>query len=315
MTRREIEWELARSESRAAHKQGRKIRWWLVEGDGDSRPSCLWRTVAKVLKVIKRNNENQEDPAKKIVEVALALAAWASWATVLGLGLADGISSHGDTQSVIYGNQSLGIVVLSVGSLFLVTVLTDIGSYKPRVFAQCAGPPEDFFTKLATLAPTLKNQVKAIEVPERKTDTWKAAKELEQGLLAECHQFLLLDDLRARITVRTLHRLAALIGSLALIGYGFSTIANGEVLAQVHATHGIGLPEQVYFALVTFFTVGFGDLYPVHSAVGYTYVTIIVSSFAAVVYFILTDIVASHGEFRFNIRAAAETFVLEHSSL
>ena len=43
--------------------------------------------------------------------------------------------------------------------------------------------------------------------------------------------------------------------------------------------------------------------------------TVVAASFMAVVYFVLTDIIASQGEFRFNLRAAAESYVVQNSWL
>ena len=123
------------------------------------------------------------------------------------------------------------------------------------------------------------------------------------------------------IHLRVFHRLGALLASLALLGYGLSAATGGDLLrscsslSQCGADHSaVTLPEHVYFSLIAFFN-GFSDLQLVHSVVGYAYLFTVVVSFVAVVYFFVTDAIASQSEFRANMRAAAESFVLQQSSL
>ena len=66
---------------------------------------------------------------------------------------------------------------------------------------------------------------------------------------------------------------------------------------------------------MTLGTIGYGDVAPSKDLAGYAYLAAIIATFALVVYFVLTDVVASHGEFRMNIRAAAATLVTKRSAL
>jgi len=245
-------------------------------------------------------------------EVAMMWAAWGSWGLVVALAVADAIRSGEKYQSIIYTHEVWGALVLGAGVLLMVIVMLDLISYRPRLLEQSSASPEDFFDTLASISPTLKDQVEA--VGGTKPTSWQEVKELEQNLLQGANDFGVFDLIKTRVTLRVLQRIASLVASLALIGYGLSAVTHGGLLRGGTIDPGTGLPDHVYFTLVAFFT-GFGDIGIVHDAIGYGYLAVIVGVFTGVVYFILTDVVAIQGELRLNMRAAAETFALQKSEL
>lgn len=283
----------------------------MVAADASSRPSLLWRTVVLILSLFQRK-KNHEEHAKILVERGFETAYVLSFVLTLAFAIADAAASA-VPATVLSHNTIAGVAVFTVGLILVSLVMLDIVTYRPRIFAKCTGPAEEFFDDLAQLSPTLRDQVATVS--GAKPRTWKQVKELEQGLLAESRQFLLIDRLRFRVTARMMVRLLSLIASLALVGYGLAAMTSVPVLAQLGAATEPPLVEYAYFTIITFFTIGFGDTRPAHHAAGYAYLVLIVLCFVSVFYFVLTEIVASHGEFRFNIRAAAENFVLERSQL
>jgi hypothetical protein len=300
-----------RSDSR---KRRRVIRRRLVKGDWGSRPSFLWRTVATAFARFGKPSKTQQQKAQAWVEGILWGVAWSAWIGVVCLAVAGGIWGP-----FMLGHIFWGTTTVAVGIALLFLVMIDLGSYRPRLFAQCLGPPKIFFHSLAKLSPEMEDQVCNIENDE--PDSWRDVKDWEQILIAESTEFVLPDGIRTRIILRMLHRLAAIVASLALVGFGLSSATDGSLLAVCgHAVHDscVGspssMPEHIYFSVDAFFT-GFSDIRLVHNGAGYAYLTLIVISFTAVVYFFLTEVVASQSEFRANMRSAAESFVLQESTL
>lgn len=279
-------------------------------GDGKSRPAFLWRFVAAVLRILNPKGSHREH-AMVIVEQTMTLACYTVLAASAALVIAD-VCNATSPHSVVANEALPGAFVLAAALTLTSLIMIDISSYKPRIFAACSGRPELFFHELARLSPTLRNQVE--EVKGAKPHTWKQVKELAHLLLAESHQFLLVDKLRLQITLRLMTRLVSLLLSLALIGYGLEAVTHSPLLAPTNSVMAdAGLTEYAYFAVITFFTIGFGDVHPSHHPAGYAYLAVIILCFITVFYFVLSEIVSSHGEFRVNIKTAAESFVVERS--
>jgi hypothetical protein len=315
-------WELGRQETKSRKRLQGEIRRSLVKGAGDSRPRLMWRCVRWLRREHKKETAELREQAKQRaqanLETIFAYLAWASWLAVVLVWGVD-VAFSGSERSVIYDSMTAGIAVAALGLVLLVTTMVDIASYRPRLFAQCLGPADEFFESLAELSPDLDDHVDRIahEQPE----TWQRAKKLEQGLLVESTRFIVPDGVRSRIIRRVFQRLVGLIASLALLGYGLSAATGGGLLRACPNVKQCGagqsamtLPEHLFFSVVSFFN-GFSDLQLVHDVAGYAYLVVIVISVVAVVYFFLTDVVASQGEFRANMRAAAESYVLQNSKL
>lgn len=330
----ETEGEIAKDREKLLRKRKSKLRGRFVTCDGHARPEILWQLAMRVPRMpgVRRGDaaENEsgaggvgtaehsddlvagrsarQDRAMACVERVLGAGAWTVWAVVIAVPLADALSRGWLPQTVLVGALALG-----VGCTCWLLVMLDMATYRPRLFAVCSGPPEEFFGALGRLSPSLKDQVQTIVVSRPRT--FKRAKEQEQSLLEEANTFLLLDGIRARITRRVLHRLAAIVGSLGVIGFGLSLVTKGGlvVTASGAADPGGDLPAHVSFALGAFY--GYGDVYSAHAPVGYAFMALVAASFAAVVYFILTDIITSQSEFRVNLRHAAESYVLQNSRI
>jgi hypothetical protein len=320
----ELDWELEKDRKKDAKKRAHAIRKRLVMGDGSSRPSFMVAVSAHLLGTHapspygpNGDHEKQNERAQVKVERFFRLMAWLAWLSVIGLVVFIGIFP-GIKQ--LFFESRAAAIALALWSLFcLFTVMLDVATYQPRLFALCSGPPKTFFHSLSKLSTTLQMQLE--QISSERPGTWRRAKELEQGLLAESSEFLVLGGVRTRVIFRVLHRLAAIVASLALLGYSLSAVTHGDLLATCgrQGEHGCvtsatSVPEHVYFALDAFFT-GFSDISLVHDAFGYGYLTVIVLSFTAVVYFFLTEVVASQSEFRANMRSAAESYVLQQSRL
>lgn len=299
-------------ERRDRRRKRRRLRRRLVAADPDSRPTAVYAGIARVLRVVGVGETAALQRAQRIGEAILRGATWTAFGLFVALLIADGIRAGRKPQSFIFDRLWLSIVVLTIALVCLVLVLIDLASYRPRLFAGCTKSVEAFFDDLAGFSQSLRKQLSAIA--KAAPATWSEVKEFEEDLLAESHQFLLLDGIRFRITLHIVRRLFVLLASLALVGYGLSGVTHGEMLAG-HLAAGIGLAEHTYVALATFFTLGFGSIHPAHDAVGYAYLTLILIVFVAVVYFVLTEVVASQSDFRTNIRCAAEAFVIQKSSL
>jgi hypothetical protein len=263
--------------------------------------------------------EKAKQRAQGGVEKILAAAAWTAWVATGSAFAVDAILAHGNSRSVVHDCPAAGIGIVILAMALLATIMFEVATYRPRIFAECLGPPEEFFRSLAELSPELEDIVQRIA--HEQPGSWQRVKYLEQGLVAESLGFVTPDGIRAKVNLRIFGRLIGLLASLALLGYGLSAATQGDLLRNCSGTIHCGaaqsavtLPEHVYFSLVAFFN-GFSDLQLVHNFVGYTYLAVVAVSFVAVAYFFLTDVIASQAEFRANIRTAAESFVLQQSRL
>jgi len=288
-------WEITRRERREKRREKKRLRKQMLKGCEYSRSFLL-----------------PFSPGQRLTEPVMTWGAWGAWALVAGLAVADAIRSGEVHQSIIYTHDHFGWALLVIGFLLMAIIMIDLVSYRPRLLEQSSASAEGFFESIAELSPTLEEQVGAVGGAE--PTSWQEVKKLEENLLSEANEFGVFDLMKMRVTLRVLQRIAALVASLALVGYGLSTITHGGLLSGGSVSEGAGLPEHVYFTLVAFFT-GFGDIGVVHDAVGFGYLAVVVGVYTGVVYFILTDVVAIQGELRLNMRAAAETLALQKSDL
>jgi hypothetical protein len=260
--------------------------------------------------------EGAEERAQRRVELGFRLLSYAVVLLAVGFFAVDTVrhDEHRAFTGLLFAHPLLAALLFGVSLVLLGFVLTDVGTYKPRLFAGCANASaEEFFVELSKLSSDLVDQLETLEGAD--VTTWREHGKQVEDLLAESNDFLLLDRLRLRVTLRMLLRLAALVACLALAGYGLSGMLHEDVVRARGYPAGLGFPEHLYFTVTAFFTVGFGDVAPMMNIAGYAYVAAIVMVFALVVYFVLTDVVASHGEFRANIRVAAVALVMKQSAL
>lgn len=316
-------YEQTRRQKRESRRQEAQIRRDLVRGDGDSRPDWCWKALRRLRKEHRHETPDLQEEAKgkaqTTVEKILTVFAWGSLIAATLVAAVDAIFADGDSKSVIYGGTAAGVCITALAAVFLAVIMFEIATYRPRIFAECLGPPADFFNSLAELSPELESQVE--KITHEQPESWRRVKHLEQGLIAESIDFVTPDGIRAKVNLRVFHRLTGLLVSLALLGYGLSAATHGDLLRScvdmAHCGSGqsaMTFPEHVYFSLAAFFN-GFSDLQLVHNVAGYAYLAVVVVSFVAVVYFFLTDAIASQTEFRANMRTAAESFVLQQSRL
>lgn len=303
--------ELSRQQQRQGKRLAREFRSTLIEAEGDARPSFLWRMMAVGLA-----EEGAEERAQRRVEIGLRWLARSVLALALTLFVVDTVrhDQHHAITGFLFEHSTLATILFAISVVVLVLLLIDVGTYKPRLFAGCANESaEQFFRELSLLSSDLVDQLETLSGAQ--ITTWREHGKQVEDLLAESNDFLLLDQLRWRVTARMLVRLAALVGSLALAGYGLSGLLGKDLILAPGYAAGLGFPEHLYFTVTSFFTIGFGDVTPRKDLAGYAYLAAIITTFALVVYFVLTDVVASHGEFRVNIRAAAMTLVTKQSAL
>ena len=71
----------------------------------------------------------------------------------------------------------------------------------------------------------------------------------------------------------------------------------------------------MYFTAVTFFTIGYGNIYPANDLIGYLFTFICVSIVALVFYFFIAEALAAQFAFTSNLRDSAESYILRISAL
>jgi hypothetical protein len=312
----ELEWELDRDRRKAAEKRIKILRKRMVMGA--YFPDSVLRRVTWL---IPESHTGVDEHGHQRAEVFMQKLFWIiAWVTLASL--ASLVTAAAITDSVgefLFEHRLAAIALGLFGLACLALIMFDIAIYQPRVFALCSRSPTGFFRSIAQVSPTLEQHLKLIA--EEKPTSWKRVKELENGLRAEAVDFLSLEGIRARLILRVLHRLAAVIASLALFGYGLAAATSTHALviceraAQAGCTTGSkSVPDYGYFSLDSFFT-GFSDISLVHAPAGYAYLGLTVVTFTVIIYFIFTEVISSQNEFHANFRASAESFVLQHSKL
>lgn len=315
--------ERTENEEKADKKLKKQLRKSLIKGHGDSRPAWTW----KFLMWLRKQNEIEDEKlyeeakarAQASIEVIVTLIAWTSWLVIVTVMVGDAFLAKGESRSFVYGSIAAGSVVAAVAVFFLVALMLDVATYRPRLFAKCEKSPEAFFRSLAAMEPVLDSHVD--KILEERPDSWRRVKDLEDVLLAQSNEFIVPDGLRMDIIKRIMQRLAGILASLALLGYGLSAATDGGLLRSCanlqscgHGQSAVTLPEHFYFSVLAFFN-GFSDLELVRDVAGYAYLLVVLVSFVGVIYFFFAEAIASQSEFRANMRAAAESFVLQQSQI
>lgn len=322
--------EQARNDRKQRKEQRKEIRADFVKPNRESRPPAIWRRVSTVLRKLRLADRPVAEPmsfggpprhrngdaiAQAFLEHGLTATMFSTWALAGTLLLVDGL--HG--TSLLAGHSFLASLVLVLALTFLAMTLLDLATYQPRLFALCADDATAFFRQLARFSDSIEDQVSTI--PRSPPRTVRHVKAFEQRLLEASTEFVFLDGIRLRIMARVLLRLGAMLCSLALVGYALMIIMHGNLVEVVgargvrSAPDNVGFPQLVYYTAVTFSTTGFGDVTPSHKVLGYGYLALILVTSLTVVYFFLTEVVGSHGEFRTNLRGAAAAYVQEHAEI
>ena len=122
--------------------------------------------------------------------------AWTVWALVLATPLAAALFDW-HPQST-----TAGILFLAAGAVCWAVIMLDMVTYRPRLFASCAGPAHLFFVSLSRMHLTLEDRVESIAIC--RTRTFRSAKFQAESLLQEANEFFLLAEIRGRITRRIL---------------------------------------------------------------------------------------------------------------
>jgi hypothetical protein len=199
-------------------------------------------------------------------------------------------------------------ILLVISSLCLALVVIEMATYKPRLFALSDSTVSSsrLFNELRLIAPEVRHVLAEIEsVPPR---SYSNLKQMEENLLVEANNFCRLDNLRMAITIRLLRSFVCVILALGLIAYSLSHIMNGRFVTGLGADPGV--LRHTYFTIVTFFTIGFGDIKPYPNPISYAFVGLCAILLVTTTYFIVGFMISSHFDFQTNLRLAAHTYIV-----
>jgi hypothetical protein len=233
--------------------------------------------------------------------IASLVAVW-----VIGAGLLIAETFHDHASSIIYEHKLPASIILVVALVCLLLILGDLASYRPRLFALA----ERSGTRLISEFGDRSGDFGAVLLELNATPPTKFSEmpDWQQKIQSVISQYVEIGVLRSLIATRIIHRLGVMLAALALVAYALSTLTGGEVID--HAPHNAGLAEHAYFVTVQSVTIGFGDVYPQHGPWGYGILALSVLIMAAIVYFVLAEIVASQAQFRSDLQMAVERYVV-----
>ena len=229
----------------------------------------------------------------------------------LALAITDYVRGRLHLTAVMYGQTGLAFLGLLVSIVFMVVAIIDLATYRPRLFTLSSSDCRQFFRKLAEFSGDFDSYLR--EIRNTPAKTWRQIARFRDNLIKEAANVIIVDRLRARITLRVLVRMGALVLGLSLLCYMISYAAGQDVLAGASARGGY-IPH-LYFTAVTFFTIGYGDIYPANNLIGYSFTFVCVLIIALVFYFFIAEALAAQFAFTSNLRESAESYILRISAL
>lgn len=282
---------------RDLRREGKQLRRRAVKPDQPSRPRVIIERTGRPSRTL------------TIREGLFSVALSVIWLLLLSILLLE--ASGPGRESVVFESSVASGALFGIGLLAMALVLVDLASYKPRIFVLAERSPAELFDELAQYSGDFDPILR--ELADSPPERWDEVRGQQMSLMSAAHQFLRLDGLRARIALRVVNRLACLVGSLALVAYALSALSEGQVVAR--ATASAGLADHLYFVVAGFFTIGYGDLHPYHGIYGYGMFMLSVLTEVAILYFALSEVIASQTQFKADLRSAAESYIIVHSAL
>lgn len=273
-----------RAAERRARLESYRARWRMVRATPAARPSIFGIPPA--------------------VTEALLFAVRAA-AIILAITIL--ILDEERKHPLLDGHERIARLLFYFALTVLFIVFMDLWTYKPLIYTVAGGMAYRLSENLELLSKDFKLIINEFEQTPSSTLAELAA--MEDNLKAALDEFLLIDVLRRLVVFRVVSRLFAMLVSLTLLGYAMTYSVGAPFVSSDGKTHTATFTQHLYYTLVMFFTIGFGDLSPKHAWTGYLYTCITVFVLAAISYFVLTDLVSSQSEFRSDIRAMARNIV------
>ncbi len=230
----------------------------------------------------------------------------------LALAITDYVRGRLHLTAVMYGHRGWATLGLLISIVLMVVAIIDIATYKPRLFTLSSSDCRQFFRKLAEFSGDFDSYLR--EIRNTPAKTWRQIARFRDNLIKEAANVIIVDRLRSRITLRVLVRIGSLVLGLSLLCYMLSYTAGQDVLAGA-APAGGGYIAHLYFTAVTFFTIGYGNIYPANNLIGYSFTFLCVLVIALVFYFFIAEALAAQFAFTSNLRDSAESYILRISAL
>jgi hypothetical protein len=111
-----------------------------------------------------------------------------------------------------------------------------------------------------------------------------------------------------RITMQVLGRLVCMLLVLSLCAYALTHLMKGKFIKGVSLD--AGFLRHIYYAVSTFFTIGFGDIIVYQNPISYCYVFLCAFLLVAVTYFIFSFVISSYFDFQTNVRQAVHNYIV-----
>lgn len=240
----------------------------------------------------------------RIPDSVFRLALFLVWVGAIALVAVEAI--HRGGTSLLYHDSTGAALILGAALICLVLLFFDVASYRPRLFALADRDGLRLMREFAAQSGDFSAIFK--ELRETPPADWAQIPGRQQLFLSAIGQFVEVGHIRARIATYVLSRLGALLGALGLTAYALSTLTSGNVMHG--AANRAGLAEHLYFVVTQAITIGFGDIRPDHNLWGYAILMLSVLIMAGVVYFVLAEVVAMQAQFRVDLRAMVERYVV-----
>jgi len=233
------------------------------------------------------------------------------YGTSLALAITDYVRGRLHLTAIMYEHGGWAVLGLALSIILMIVAIIDLATYKPRLFTLSSSDCRQFFRKLAEFSGDFDSYLH--EIRNTPAKTWRQIARFRDNLIKEASNVIIVDRLRARIILRVLVRIGSLVLCLSMLCYMMSYATGHDVLAG--APDSGGYIPHLYFTAVTFFTIGYGNIYPANDLIGYLFTFVCVLIIALVFYFFIAEALAAQFAFSGNLRDSAESYILRISAL
>ena len=148
----------------------------------------------------------------------------------LALAITDYTRGRLHLTAFMSGHKVWAILGLIISIVLMVVGIIDLATYRPRLFTLSSSDCRQFFRKLAEFSGDFDSYLR--EIRNTPAKTWRQIARFRDNLIKEAANVIIVDRLRARITLRVLVRVGSLVLALSLLCYMMSYAAGTMFLRE-----------------------------------------------------------------------------------
>jgi hypothetical protein len=225
------------------------------------------------------------------------------------------VATDGRNALAMFGHpKELGWVFAILASCLLAMCVDDLLTYRPLILqdGHYDSPGFEFLEHVAKSDRTLDALLYELQGQPPKSN--KGAIEYELRMYERMWNAILNCDIRYQITFQFIRLIVSVIFSLSLLIYFANNAAAGGLLTGV--AKPLPLFSHLYFVVVTFFTIGYGDIHPATgNVIGEMCSLLIALASMLSIYVGLSVFLGGMQSMRDGVRSAVRSYIVARSTL